>query len=454
MWRIKAYGERSVYVGIALALCALASPAAATGFFLNQQSVQGLGRTDAGNAVAANDASTVYYNPAGLPLLWRDGAARETDTLFAFGTHVIIPRSDHINTGSTAATFATGGAPVSYAGPNVSNPTDPTPVPNIFIARRLAGGDGAIGLGVTSPYGLSAKFGNDWFGRYDSIEVSLRTVNIAAVGAWQVTPRFSIGGGLDVQYAQTKLVQAIPNPLLAGGPTVATDARGESTGSAWTPGFNVGVLFQPDEATRLGLHYRSGMRHKITGTAVTSGLPAALAAGNGAVGARSLLKLPAVLSAGASRRISNELTLYGGIDWFGWSTLNELRVSFDNGTADAVRTANFRNALAYSIGAEYAQSPALTLRGGVQWDYTPTVDGFRDTTVPDSNRLVLAAGASYRVSRQTHLDFAVNHVMFRAAAISITRNFFGGTAVASSTTVNDIVTPRIDTISLQLRYAF
>ena len=53
----------------AAAMVLLSAPALATGFFLNQQSVQGLGRTDAGNAVAANDPSTVYYNPAGMALL-------------------------------------------------------------------------------------------------------------------------------------------------------------------------------------------------------------------------------------------------------------------------------------------------------------------------------------------------------------------------------------------------
>ena len=89
---------------LVLALCALPQVALATGFFLNQQSVQGLGRTDAGNAVAANDASTIYFNPAGMAWLWRDSAARETDTLFAFGTHLIVPRADHLNTGSTANT--------------------------------------------------------------------------------------------------------------------------------------------------------------------------------------------------------------------------------------------------------------------------------------------------------------------------------------------------------------
>ncbi len=437
-----------------LALCGFSLPAFATGFYLNQQTVQGLARTDAGNAAAATDASTVYFNPAGLAFLWRDGVMDAGNTQFAIGAHLIVPTSDHLNANSTAATAATGGAPVRYAGPNASDPTNATPVPNLFVAHRLDGGNAFVGLGITSPFGLAAKFNSDWFGRYDSIETSLRTINVSAVGAYRITPTFAIGGGLDMQYARTKSSSAIPNPLNAGGPTAATDARIESTGSTWTPGFNVGVMWQAAERTRVGLHYRSEMRHKITGTTVTSGFTGALAAGNGATGANALLKLPQIVSAGVSHEVNGKLTLYGEVDWFGWGTLNEIRLRFDNGTADAVRPASNRNTFAYAIGAEYKQSADLTLRAGVQLDYTPTVDGFRDTTFPDANRLNFAAGASYRLSQRTWLDFAVNHVKFRTAEIAVTRQFFGGTALASSATVNDVVTPRINTLSAQLRYAF
>jgi long-chain fatty acid transport protein len=196
------------------------------------------------------------------------------------------------------------------------------------------------------------------------------------------------------------------------------------------------------------------MRHKMTGTVLTSGLPAALAAGNGALNASSVLKLPQVVTAGIAHAVSDRLTLYGEVDWYGWGVLNELRVQFDNGTADAVRPANYRNTFAYAMGGEYKPTAALTLRSGVQWDFTPTVDGFRDTTFADANRLVFAGGASIRLSRQTYLDFAANHVKFRTATVAVQRTFFAGTAVVSTVNVNDSVSARINTLSAQIRYAF
>ena len=192
----------------------------------------------------------------------------------------------------------------------------------------------------------------------------------------------------------------------------------------------------------------------MTGTVVTSGLPAALAAGNGALGASSKLKLPQVVTAGVSRQINDRFTLYGEVDWYGLGVLNELPIQFDNGSADSVRQANYRNSFAYAVGGEYRQSDVLTLRSGVQLDFTPTVDGFRDTTFPDSNRLVFAAGASYQLSKRTYLDFAANHVKFRTATVAVQRTFFAGTAVASTVNVNDSVNGRINTLSAQIRYAF
>ena len=39
-----------------------------------------------------------------------------------------------------------------------------------------------------------------------------------------------------------------------------------------TPGFNVGVLYDIDPETRVGAHYRSGMKHEVEGAAEIHGL--------------------------------------------------------------------------------------------------------------------------------------------------------------------------------------
>ncbi len=79
-------------------------------------------------------------------------------------------------------------------------------------------------------------------------------------------PRISIGGGIDAQYMDAKLVNALPNPLdPSGAPTPATDGLFSVEGSDWSLGYNVGALFKPADNVRVGITYRSPITHKIDG---------------------------------------------------------------------------------------------------------------------------------------------------------------------------------------------
>jgi long-chain fatty acid transport protein len=443
---------RSVGVTLAIAV-AMSDRASATGFFINQQSVRGLGRVDAGNTVVADELGTIFFNPAGLTEIWRDAQPHERIRI-SLGAHLIVPRGDQRNRGSVVATPGTLGALVPLGGGDAHNPTDPTPVPNLYLAAPLRNGRAAVGLGINAPFGLSTNFSPDWHGRYDAIDASLRTVNVSIVGAYRFASGLSVGGGLDLQYARTELTTAIPNPLAPGGPTAATDARIATSGHDYTPGFNVGVLYPVDEKTRVGVHYRSGMKHDISGSSEITGLPALLGAFNGVVDADAALNLPAIATVGVRRILTLHVALLGEFEWFDWSTFREVRIRFADGRPDGVRATNFRDAYAAALGAEYTLSPGWTARSGVHVDTTPTTDGFRDTTVPDSGRLWLGFGATVQASRSLSVDLAFNHVFFRDTAIALTRTFFDDTPLATSVDINSTVTSVVNTLSVDVRYGF
>src|SRR5205807_102197 len=99
------------------------------------------------------------------------------------------------------------------------------------------------GLGLSAPFGFVSKFQQTSFARYDSLESLVQTADVAPTVAWKVNDYLSIGAGLDEQYVHAKLVTALPNPLVPGGPTVATDGALKLTGNTWSTGFNVGILF-------------------------------------------------------------------------------------------------------------------------------------------------------------------------------------------------------------------
>ncbi len=454
----------SRFGAIALALLPLADCRLAygTGFFVNQQSVRGLGRVNAGVAAAAKDASTVFFNPAGLPQLIppesahdRNNEKGEDRNLLTFGVPLIRPSYQFANTGSLAASPGTLYAPVPYAGDNAQNPAPVFPVPHFYLAHRI-NERAYLGLGANSPFGLTTKYDTDWFGRYDATEASLKTINVSLVGAYAVSDRLFIGGGIDVQYAKSQLTSAVPDVLAPGGPSPMSDGRSKLTGDAWTPGFNLGVLIMPfgDQRTGIGLTYRSGFKHELSGEVETTGLRGPFAAFNGVSDVAADLKLPGFASAGIYHELElpngKRLGLHGQVDWFGWSTFDEVRIKYQDGRPDQVRAQNYRDTWSASIGADYRISDDLVLRAGLRVDETPTVNSDRDTVVPDASRLWLGIGATYRVRQNLSIDLAFTHVWFETAKVDVTRDF----PLGSSVGIRSDVDTYANTLAAGLSYAF
>jgi long-chain fatty acid transport protein len=426
----------------------------ATGFFINQQSVRGLGRVNAGSTVAADELGTIFFNPAGLPTALQRPPEDRKRFRVAFGTHLIVPRSHQVNRNSVVSTPGTLGAPVHINGGDADDPTNPTPVPNLYGAVRF-GDRAALGVGINAPFGLSTDFDRGWHGRYDATAAALSTYNASVVAAYRFDSGMSVGGGLDLQHARSKLTTAVPNPLAPGGPTPATDGLSRTVGNnAITLGFNVGILYELDNGTRIGAHYRSGMTHVVNGTSETTGLSGPLASFNGFVDARAELRMPAIASTAIRVPVTPSVAVLAEVQWFDWSTFQEVRIRFADGRADGVRRSNFRDALGVAGGVEYLVGPRWTARGGIRKDTTPTRDGFRDTTVPDSSRLWLGAGASFEVSERVRLDLAFNHVFFEDTVVDTTRTFFAGTPLATSVTLDSLASSVVNTVAIDCRLRF
>ena len=300
-----------------LAGLGLSGSAGANGFSLPVQDALQVGRANAGNVAAASDASTVFHNPAGMTEL--DGAQALA------GMTVVYAGYDVDDRNSTASTPATGGAAVPVAGEK-GDPRTVAPVPTAFYARPLGEEKNFwVGLALTAPWGLGVQYDDDWFGRYDLIETRLTTINVSPALAYRVTEWLSIGGGVNVEYADAKLTNALPDTLAPGGPSPATDGISKFTGDSLAFGFNVGVMLKPWSHTRIGLHYRSAIEHRLRGTFRVSGLSGALAPGNGRTDANVKLNEPDVAAIGVVHEALPGTTLFAEAQWFNWSRFNERR---------------------------------------------------------------------------------------------------------------------------------
>lgn len=418
-------------------------PAALAGsFYIPQQSVDGVGRAFVGGSVLAPDASTIFTNPAGMTKLERAEAQ--------VGANLLAVSLDFENAGTTASSLGTGGATVAVPGTTVSNPYDLALVPNLYVAVPLLERDAWLGFGVTAPFGLATKYTDGWFGRYDSIETSVRTINLGPSFAYRLTDFLSVGVGFDAQYANAKLTQALPDPTSLGGPSKATDGRSNLRGDSWAFGFNAGVLVEPLPGTRLGLHYRSRMNHTLEGR-MKIRAPAGLGGGSQTVGAKTDLNLPDIVTAGISHDVTPKLTLAAEFQWFNWSRFKELRARLDEGLPNQVRKEGYRNTITVGGAANYALDENWSFRAGFQYDQTPTRNKYRNTGMPDADRYWIGIGARYRIGESFSVDASYAATIFEKSRVDVTRNFFNG---AANSTIEGRSQYHGDTYSVSLRYRF
>ncbi|MGF7210625.1 long-chain fatty acid transport protein [Skermanella aerolata] len=415
-----------------LALLAGAQPASAAGFYIKEQSVTGLGRAFAGESAMAEDASTIFFNPAGMTRLQGPEATA--------GAHLLVPRADLENRGSSASVRTPAGAVTRpIGGSDGGNPYDPTPVPNAYFAYPLMDRDLWVGLGVSAPFGLANKYNADWFGRYDSIETDLLTIDIAPSVAYKVLDWVSIGGGIDIQYADAKLTNAI---FAGTGPDIISNVEGDD----WAVGYNVGILFEPLPTTRVGIHYRSKIDHTLEGDVKLNRAGTSLSNLPGSAD----LDLPDIIAVGFAHDVTPALTVMAEYNWYGWSSFKEIRVK-RSGLADQVVTQNYQDTFSVALGAQYKVDDAWTVRGGFQYDETPTVDGFRSTRTPDGDRYWLSAGLSYDVSDSFTVDVAYTHVFIDDADVNTSQT---GAAAALSTNTRAMSEGSVDIFAAALRYKF
>lgn len=364
----------------ALALAGCANLAHAAGFALIEQNASGLGNAYAGQAAAATDASTIFFNPAGMTLL--------PDRQLVLAGHLIKPQAEF--TGTSTIGGGSGGDAGGLA-----------LVPNAYYAFRLTP-DLHAGIGLNAPFGLATEYDSTWAGRTQAIKSELKTVNLNPSIAWKASDTLSLGAGVSLQYAEATLT----NASAAGLATV----KGDDTG--W--GFNLGALWQPSEATRIGLAYRSEVDYTLEGTVTFSGLPA----GNGPVTADTTLPDSASLS--LFHRLDDRWDLLADVTWTGWSDFDELRIVRTSGALLTVTPENWDDSYRYSVGANYRWNDRLTLRGGVAYDATPVSDTYRTARIPDESRTWIAFGAQYRLSPKTVLDVGYAHLFVDDARINKT----------------------------------
>lgn len=457
---------------IGLALAAVVAPLGAvnaSGFQLFEQNANGLGNAYAGQAAAAEDASTIFFNPAGLTRL----AGRQV----VGALHLIKPETTFNATascapyvgagaGTTACPLGPNGNLGHSLGSNGGDAGDLAAVPNAYVSWELLPRQLWLGVGIGVPFGLTTEWDADWVGRFHAIKSEVQTINVNPTVAWKLGS-VSLGAGINAQQVKAELSNAVSYravalasgiaPIIAGTPA---GAEGVATveGDDWGWGWNVGALFELSPATRVGVSYRSRIKYSLEGDASFANRPAALAAvpqvADGQIQAE--IEFPATFSIAVAHQIDPKWEVLADWTWTGWDSIQDLTIVRASGPLAGQTLAStplrFKNSWRAGVGANYQLNQAWKLRAGLAYDTTPVQDMFRTPRLPDADRTWLAAGAQWAFAPNAVLDFGYAYLLVKDASSAVPNQETATSAPRGSLVGNYEANAHI--LSAQVRWSF
>jgi long-chain fatty acid transport protein len=421
-------GFRGTLVVAAAAGATFAGQAGAAGFAIGTQNASGLGNAYAGASATAEDASTIFYNPAGLTRL----PGRQ-----AVGSLNALKPEIKFSSDSSRTTLP----PLITTGltNNGGDGGDWGFVPGGYLSWQLTPNLWA-GVGVNAPFGLKTEWESNWVGRFHSIKSEVLTININPSLAWKVNEMFSVAAGVNAMYIDAELTSAVDYSAIAttlpGGPAANLTALatpgvcpGAVTGVSplvgggsncegvakvkgddWGWGWNLGAMINLSPETRIGLAYRSTVTQKLGGDVSFSNRPgtAAFAAAVPNSGVSAEIKLPDMFSVGVSHAFG-QFQVLADYTWTGWDSIQDLTIVRSSGATLNNTPLRFKNSWRAGLGVNYQLTGEWKLRFGTAYDKTPVQDEFRTPRLPDESRWWLAVGAQWRFSKQGALDFGYAH---------------------------------------------
>ena len=466
--------------------------AQASGYHFGSQSVSSQGTANA-NGAEAVDATTIFYNPAGM--------SRLEGTQFSLGATAVIPDSKYTDTGSVNfAGQPTGGNNGGTFAPGV------VVAPSMYLTHKL-NDQINIGVGVFVPYGAKLSYDNGWAGRYGLESINLETFNINPSISYKFNEHHSVGLGLSAQYidaslrqgadATTGAAQAVAarlgqnpmNPAVLNSPAiqrtlralgVSGDGYADVTGDDWGFGWNIGYMYQLDENTRFGLAYRSQIRHTLKGSVdwnfnqVTGSLPGVGSAANyfntvkhPDTNASVDLVTPESVSGNFFHQFNDKFALMGDVTWTRHSRLKDIRIKqatrYGVSQGDILINQDWKDTFKFSLGGNYRLNEDWLLRAGLSYDQSPVnSDSLRHPALPDSDRMWYSLGANYRINKNSSIDLAYSYVDFKNADVHYSDTCSpmgispgtGGSCTGNGGTVNGTYKTYLQFVGVQYNYAF
>lgn len=367
--------------------------AEAGGIMIYEAGHEGTGLANAGSAVMASDPSILMTNPAGISQL--------AGTQINFNAQLIL--GDVSFSRDNANTFGgnEGGNALKYL-----------PGSSFFISHQLDERS-SIGFGMYGNFGLALDYDDDWAGRYFAQESAIIGVSFQPTYAYKITDDLSVGLGPRFMLGYFRTEVAVNNNVLGLGN--AEDGQLRYKDTDWGTGANVGVLYNLNERTKLGLAWTSKIKLKFEDKPelkkITNPL---LRLALNRLDADQLnvdMNVPQTVTTSVSYQFDPQWTLLGSLGWQDWSDFGKVGVEVDTGLGSTSRTAQrqYKDTWHASIGAQHQINPKLRWNVGLGYDSSAVDDKDRTVDNPMNEAWRLATGVSYAL--QDDVDVHISYTL-------------------------------------------
>ncbi|TKJ75103.1 aromatic hydrocarbon degradation protein [Pseudomonas sp. CFBP13508] len=367
--------------------------AEAGGIMIYEAGHEGTGLANAGSAVMASDPSILMTNPAGISQL--------AGTQINFNAQLIL--GDVSFSRDNANTFGgnEGGNALKYL-----------PGSSFFISHQLDERS-SIGFGMYGNFGLAVDYDDDWAGRYFTQESAILGVSFQPTYAYKITDDLSVGLGPRFMLGYFRTEVAVNNNVLGLGN--AEDGQLRYKDTDWGTGANVGVLYNLNERTKLGLAWTSTIKLKFEDQPelkkITNPL---LRLALNRLDADQLnvdMNVPQTVTTSVSYQLDPQWTLLGSLGWQDWSDFGKVGVEVDTDLGSTSRTAQrqYKDTWHASIGAQHQINPKLRWNVGLGYDSSAVDDKDRTVDNPMNEAWRLATGVSYAL--QDDVDVHMSYTL-------------------------------------------
>jgi len=368
-----------VLVAIYLVIFFVNGLAFASGIVLYEFGSPDVGLAAAGYAARAQDASTVFTNPAGMSLLGKSQVLGGLQALY--GKVEFSPNS------ATTVSGSDGGNAIGWM-----------PGGSAFIVQKL-NKDWSIGFGVLSYFGLSESYDNNWVGRYYVQESTLLGMTLTPAVSYRVNNWLSIGAGLNMMYGYLDTSVAINN-IGDSRP----DGQLKYDDGKWGYGGNFGILMAPNSGTRFGLTYLTEVKLDFSATPEFSGLGPLLEASlrNRGLTTNNLdmsITVPQMVMFSAYHELNQKWAIMGNIGWQDWSRFGQVDIQINSNNPQSLTVDNdYNDTWHVALGAKYRHSTKWVFTGGIAYDSSAVDDDKRTVTLPMGETWRFALGAQYAIT--------------------------------------------------------